>query len=223
MARFDLHTTSDTPASPGANLGLKRNDESGGDWLVREAVDSLLWLLPMTRTDVTNTVRAVALYAHTPTERLWQATTKILSYLDGIKSFEITYVRGSGLGLEAYADADYANKANDRRSVSGKAVTLGGTVVSHASKTQHAVSLSTSEIEYITAGYGVKEALFARALLSFIEPETSGASIKVLGDHQGAKAMIENPSRSARSRLEAGRSRCISTSSVIYSRHGKSV
>ena len=31
-------------------------------------------------------------------------------------------MRGSGLGLEVYADADYAGKANDRRSVSGIAV-----------------------------------------------------------------------------------------------------
>ena len=31
------------------------------------------------------------------------------------------------------------------------------------------------------------------AVLSFIAPETSGASIKVLVDNQGAKALIENP------------------------------
>ena len=46
-------------------------------------------------------------------------------------------MRGSGLGLEVYGDADYANKANDGRSVSGIAGTLGGTAVSYASKTQH--------------------------------------------------------------------------------------
>ena len=76
-------------------------------------------------------------------------------------------MRGSDLGLEVYADADYADKANDRRSVSGIAVTLGGTVVSHAGMTQHVVSLSTSKAEYIAAGDGVKEALFVRAVLSF--------------------------------------------------------
>ena len=61
------------------------------------------------------------------------------------------------------------------------------------SKTQRVVSLSTSEAEYryIAAGEGVKEALFVRAVLSFIAPETSGASIKVLEDNQGAKVLIE--------------------------------
>ena len=138
--------------------------------------------------------------AHEPTERLWQAITIILSYLNGIKSLGITYVRGSGLSLDVYADADYANKENDRRSVSGISVTLGDTVVSHASKTQRVVSLSTSEAEYTADGDGVKEALFVRAILSFIAPETCGASIKVLEDNQGTNALIENPLSSARSK-----------------------
>ena len=126
---------------------------------------------------------------------------KILPYLNGTKSFGITYLQGSGLGLEVYADADYADKTNDRRTVSGIAVTLEGTVVSHAaSKTQHVVSLSTSEAEYIAAGDEVKAALFVRAVLSFFAPETSGASMKVLEDNQGATALIENPLRSARSK-----------------------
>ena len=79
-------------------------------------------------------------------------------------------------------------------------MTLGDTVVSHTSKTQRVVSLLTSEAEYIAAGEGVKEALFVRAVLLFIAPETSGASIKVLEDNQGAKALIENPLSSARSK-----------------------
>ena len=201
MKRFDVQSISDIPASPGADQGPKQDNEPGGDWPVRESIGSLMWLSTMTRPDITNAVRAVARYAHEPTGRLWQAITKILSYLNGTKSLGITYVRGSGLNRNVYTDADYANnKENDRRSVSGIAVTLGGTVVSHASKTQRVVSLSTSEAEYIAAGDGIKEALFVRAVLSFIAPETCGASIKVLEDNQVAKALIENPLSSARSK-----------------------
>ena len=182
MKRFDVQSISDIPAFSGADLGPKQGNESGEDWPVREAVGSLMWLSAMTRPDITNAVRAVKRYAHEPTERLWPAITKILSYLNGTKSLGITYVRGSGLSFNVYADADYVNKENDRRSVSGIAVTSGGTVVSHASKMQRVVSLSTSEAEYIAARNSVKEALFVRAVLSFIAPETCGASIKVLED-----------------------------------------
>ena len=185
MKRFDVQSISDIPASPGADLRPKQDNEPGGDWPVREAIGSLMWLSTMTRPDITNAVRAVARYAHEPTERLWQTITQILSYLNGTKSLGITYVWGSSLSLNVYADADYANKENDWRSVSGITVTLGGTIVSHASKTQRVVSLSTSEAEYIAAGDGVKEALFVRVVLSFIAPETCGASIKSLRTIRG--------------------------------------
>ena len=143
MKRFDVQSISDIPASPGADLGPKQDNEPGGDWRVTEAVGSLMRLSNMTRPDITNAVRAVARYADEPTERLWRVITKILSeYLNGTKSLGITYVRGSGLSLNVHADADYANKENDRRSVSRITVTLGGTVVSHASKTQRRVSLT---------------------------------------------------------------------------------
>ena len=201
MKRFDVQSISDIPAPPGADLGPKQDDEPGGDWPVREAVGSLMWLSTMNRSDITNALRAVARYAHEPTEKLWQVVMKILSYLNGTKRLGITYMRGSGLSLNVYADdADYVNKDKDRRSVSGIAVTLRGAVVSHTSKTQRVVSLSTSEAEYIAAGDGVKEALFVRAVLSFVAPETCGASVKVLEDNQGTKALIENPLISARSK-----------------------
>ena len=110
----------------------------------------------------------------------------------------ITYVRGSGLGLEVYADAEYADKANDRRSVSWIAVTLGDNVVIHTSKSQHVVSLSTTEADCIAARDGVKEALFVRAVLYFITPETNLASIKVNENNHGTKALTD-PLSSARS------------------------
>ena len=190
MKRFDGQSISDIPASPDADLGPKQDDEPGRDWPVREAVGSLMCLSILTRPDITNAVRAVARYTHEPSERLRQAILKMLSYFNRTRS----------LSHNAYVDADYANKKNDRRSVSGTAETLGGIVVSHASKTQRVVSLSTSEAEYIAAGDDVKEALFVRAVLSSIAPETCGASVKVLEDNQGTKALTENSLSSARSR-----------------------
>ena len=89
-------------------------------------------------------------------------------------------MRGSGLGLEVYADSDYAHKANHRRSVSGIAITLGDTVVSHPSKTQHVVSLSTSEAEYIAAGGGVKEALLCAPFCLSLLPRPVGQVLRSL-------------------------------------------
>ncbi|CAB1098368.1 unnamed protein product [Ectocarpus sp. CCAP 1310/34] len=197
--RFDVQSTSSIPASPGVDIGPKRDDESGGEWPVREAIGSMMWVSTFSRPDISFAVRAVARHAHAPAERHWKAIVKILAYLKETRDLGITYERGSGLGLAVYVDASYAD-AEDRRSVSGLATTVGGTVISHGSKTQAIVSLSSTEAEYIAAGEGVKEALFVRAVLSFIAPETSGSSIQVLEDNQGAMALVQNPLSSARSK-----------------------
>ena len=87
----------------------------------------------------------------------------------------LSFVRGSGLDLTAYNDADYADKSNNRRSVSGTVITMEGAAVSWACSTQKWVALSTAEAEYVALGEGVKEALFTGAVLSFICPELSGS------------------------------------------------
>ena len=58
-----------------------------------------------------------------------------------------------------YVDADFVNKDNDKRSVSGVAVIVGGTVVNASSITQHCFTLSTSEAEYVAMSQGAKTAL----------------------------------------------------------------
>ena len=57
--------------------------------------------------------------------------------------------------------------ADDRRSVSG---VVGSATVSWLSITQKIVTLSTTEAEYVALGDGVKEALFAKAVASFLVP-----------------------------------------------------
>ena len=92
----------------------------------------------------------------------------IIEYLVGTKDLGLTFARGSGLNLSVFADANNAEKEDDRRSVSGVAVTLGNSVVSWVSSTQKIVTLSTTEAEYVALGDGVKEVLFAKSVLSFI-------------------------------------------------------
>ena len=71
--------------------------------------------------------------------------------------FGITFQKENGLELVAFADADYASKATDRRSASGGAVTCAGAYVSWSSRIQKCVTVSTTEAEYVALGDTVKE------------------------------------------------------------------
>ncbi|CAB1106624.1 unnamed protein product [Ectocarpus sp. CCAP 1310/34] len=199
LNRFNVTTTAPTPAVVDDDLGPKRDDESSVDKPVREAIGCLMWLL-FTRPDIALPLNKLQKIAHSPTERMWNALVRIMSYLNETKDLGITYVRGSGLDLDVFVDSSYADSTVDRRSTTGLAVTVGGTVVCAFMKTQPVTAQSTTEAEYVAAGEGVKEALFVRGVLSFIAPETSGATIRVREDNEGALALVQNPFSSARSK-----------------------
>ena len=61
-------------------------------------------------------------HSHNPNDMHWKAVMNIMAYLHGTRGMSLTFVRGSGLDLTAYSDADYADKSNDRRSVSGTVI-----------------------------------------------------------------------------------------------------
>ena len=130
-----------------------------------------------TRPDISNAVRSVSRYCSTPKAIRWKAALGILAYINGTSNFGITYQRATlaSISLEVFADADYASKATDRRSVSGGAVMCGGACVCWFSRTQKCVTLSTSEAEYVALGDAVKELLFLRQVWRFMLPGKGSA------------------------------------------------
>ena len=87
----------------------------------REMIGALLWIALLTSPDIANAVRAVARDCRAPQMVHWKAALYILGYAVRTSSFGITFQRGTveGFHLVSFADADYASKATDRRSVSG--------------------------------------------------------------------------------------------------------
>ena len=133
----------------------------------------------MSRPDITNAVRAVSRHSNSSAERYWKAVLQIIRYLLGTKDLSLTLEWGSGLDILVFADTNYAEKSDDRRSVSGVAVTVGKSSVSWFSSTQKIVTLSTTEAKYVALGDGVKEALFVKGVLSLIIPSISDLSQRI--------------------------------------------
>ena len=89
-------------------------------------------------------------------------------------------------------------RQTDRRSVSGVAVMLGNATVYATSRTQHCVTLSTTEADYVALAKGAKKGMFVRSVMSFMQP--NAYEITLMEDNEGAKAMAENPLSSGRSK-----------------------
>ena len=143
--RFGVTTTSPIPAVSTAALSPRQGEEEACDQPYRELVGGRLWIANATRPDISNAVREVARHAHDPSLRHWEAALKIVQYLKGTRELGITYKKSPLSQLVAFADSSYAESKQDRRSVSGGAVLYAGGVVSWFSRTQHCVTLSTTE------------------------------------------------------------------------------
>ena len=207
LNRFGVSKSRPIPATPSLDLRHVSEEETVVDVPFREIVGSLMWIANQTRPDIANAVRAVARFSHDPKPIHYKAAQKILEYLNATSDLGLTFRRDSDLesvqmefDLETYVDADYAHKAEDRRSVSGVAVCCGGTLVSWFSRTQKCVTLSTTEAEYVAMADGVKEALYVRGILAFLMPSLEPMSIGVYEDNKGAIDLAKNPLSSSNSK-----------------------
>ena len=157
-------STKSVPLRVGVKLEEFDEDERVENWPFRELGVSLMRLSISTRPDISNAVRAVARYCTAPRAIHWKAAFVILEYINETSECGIILQRGnlSSISLEDFADADYASKANDRRSVSGGVIMCGGASVCWFCRTQKCVTLLTSEAEYAALGNALEESLFLR-------------------------------------------------------------
>jgi hypothetical protein len=148
----------------------------------REAVGSLLWLANGTRPDIAYAVGQCARFLSNPGKAHWDAVKHIMRYLKGTISIGITYdgkkeiitygftkgdlpIVNGKLNPQIFADADYANDPDSRRSITGYTYLLAGAPISWQSRQQKSVALSTMEAEYMAACAATQEAMWLRMLL----------------------------------------------------------
>ncbi len=80
----------------------------------------------------------------------WLAVNHVLRYVRGTLDKGLLFNLGSNPMVKGFADADYANDKDDRRSVTGYLFTFGGAAISWRSRRQRSVALSTTEAEYMS-------------------------------------------------------------------------
>ena len=116
-------------------------------------VGSLMYLIIATRPDLASLVGIVSRYLSNPTEEHLTAVKRILRYIKRTKEYVLTlgrtYSKIEPSDIYGYADADWANDANTRKSTTGYVFYTGRGVISWCSKRQPTIALSTTEAKYI--------------------------------------------------------------------------
>ena len=121
----------------------------------REAIGCLMYLANATRPDIAHAVNCVSRYVTSPSKALWIAIQKILKYINTTQNHGLHFSRGP-VTIQGYADSDFAGDKNDRKSTTGWIFKLGNNTISWRSAKQKAVTLSTTEAEYMAASDAAK-------------------------------------------------------------------
>ncbi|KAK3251572.1 hypothetical protein CYMTET_39091 [Cymbomonas tetramitiformis] len=143
--------------------------ENDSKWLeFRGLLGQLQWIARCTRLDIMAAVSALSRFCASYGPEHFVALKQVVRYLKGTMSYELllrttsSVPRGLGLAggalpMSIYTDADYAGCKTTRRSTSGIAVYLCGSLLIFSSIMQRCVSLSTTEAEIIAMSEGARE------------------------------------------------------------------
>lgn len=183
-----------TPADPHfiGVLNNESNSDSVVDCPYREAIGSLIFLVQLTRPDLTYIVNFSSRFLSCPLDEHWRAVKRIFRYLRGTMDFGIKYQGRNDVMLIGYSDADYAGDIVTRRSTTGYIFMISGGAVSWTSQRQSMVSLSTTEAEYVAASAASKELVWLRRLLNDIDCQCDQPTTLFV-DSQSAIKLIKNP------------------------------
>ena len=178
----------------------KKGQQRLEKWNYRSVVGMLMYLATNSRPDIAFAVNQCCRFANDPRRSHEKAVKRIGRYLKGTRGSGMIIKPDPNLGLDLYADADFAGLFSVEdpedpifvKSRTGWMVTLGGVPVTWSSKLQTEITLSTMEAEYIALSTGMRELVGARKLLKEltekckIKRETVSKVSKVYEDNEAA-------------------------------------
>jgi len=188
----------EVPGKPGENLEVT-DDDFIDDKAYRTIVGKIMYLTNKLMIEGMNAAREMSKFFMRPQKQHWKAVKQFVGYLKQEQSMiMLTYRKPLELRFMAVADSNYATDKHDRKSVSGAIYTLGGTITGWMSKAQDHTTLSSAEAEYAAMSSATQELVFMTNLAEDIEPLMKPGLI--LGDNEGALALVKNRQVGARTK-----------------------
>jgi hypothetical protein len=191
-----------TPMETGLKL-IHRTDKASPKEIndYQKLIGCLEYAAMATRPDVTYSVHILAQFASNPDSSHYNAAKRVLRYLKGSRSYSLVFCGGKHDKFElfGFTDADWAGDPTDRKSIGGYCFYLNNSLISHMSKKQPTVALSTAEAEMHAALQASKEAIWLRHILNELGYTQKNATT-IYCDNQAAISLSRNPEFHSRSK-----------------------
>ncbi len=198
LGRFNmLHSRPiSTPMDPGTGNTLKPSEDQADKETItwyQSVVGSLMWPAIHTRPDIAYAVGVLSRYCSNPSPLHCKYLQRVMRYLAGTLDIGLVFRRDTEDDIVGYSDADYAGTKDGRRSTGAYTIMLAGAPISHRSKLQPTVAMSTCEAEYMALTETAKEAIWCGRFLAELDFRKKDTPVLIRGDNQGAIALAENP------------------------------
>ena len=164
-----------------------------------------MYAMIFTRPDIAFVLGKLSQYMSDPAEHHGHALKALMRYLKSTITQRIRYRPGGAYNhFVVYSDADWASDKSDRKSVSGNVAMFYGGPVSWGSKKQRSVATSSCESEYVASSMCAKQGQWIAQIFRDLGlPKYIGKNpntVHMLGDNQGALALVKNPHLHERSK-----------------------
>ncbi|GKE43021.1 hypothetical protein Tco_1470305 [Tanacetum coccineum] len=185
------------PMSTKMKLTKDEEGESVDNTKYRGMIGSLLYLTE-SRSDIMFSVCLCAHFQEDPKTSYLEAVKRIFRYIKGTTHLGLWYPKGSGIETIVYADSDHEGDYLDRKSTSGIFTFMGYCLTSWFSKKQTALAISTTEVEYVSAGKACQQALWMKQAL--VDYGISIDDIPIMYDNKRAIDLSKNPVQHSRTK-----------------------
>lgn len=139
-----------------------------------------------------------------PTQQDWTELKRIVRYLKGTVELKLRLSKHDDhSALVGFADADWAENREDRKSNSGFIFKFNGGTISWTCRKQTCVSLSTAEAEFVALSEASQEALWLKRLLTDLGENLPNVTMNE--DNQSCLKMLDSEKFSNRTKHIATR------------------
>lgn len=187
------------PLAPGYHsMEDSQTLESNNEY--RKLIGQLLYISTNTRPDISAAVGILAQRVSKPRELDLIEAKRIIKYLMSTKTEKLCMLdKSSSTTLTAFADSDWAEDRETRKSISGVICKVFGASVSWSSRKQDVVSTSTTESEFYAIAETVKEIQWLKNILNDFHVNVK-EPITIFSDNQSTIKLIENSKFSSRTK-----------------------
>ena len=150
----------------------------------------ILYLTKKVEPTCANAIRELSSFLDNPSQDHWKSVMRLVGYLKQYNR-PLKMRPPTDLRIHGSVDSDWASDQNDRKSIGGYLITIGGCLVDWSSKKQNTIALSSTEAEYMAFSDASSSIKYIHMLVTEVYGNCPKPAV-LMEDNTGAIHLVNN-------------------------------